>query len=429
VARRSRFAAAREKAGYSQATFAEAVGVTRNTVANWEEGATRPYPKHRHRMSEALGVTFPELADLLIPDGLPAGLSPVPVVAADWDEQHAGRLAAAAVSGESQPITPELAPRLVHEWLVVEPPQNVELRAGRRIGASLVERVAGRVDQLRHLDDFVAGTDLDAAMSREVAATATLVRESTYADKVGRRLLAVLGELCQLAGWVAIDAGRHRLACHCFATGIAAAHAAGDRPLAGQLASTLAYHLANTGEPRDAVLLAQSALTGSRAATTATTTALFLERLAWAHARAGERPQTERTLAAVEDAYADRKPDEDPAWTYWLTPEEVDVMAGRCYVELRLPHRARPLLERALPSYGGDRPREAALYTSWLAEAHLQAGDVDQAADLARRVLDLAALTASVRTDDRARHLRRLLHRHRGTASVADFEDRYRALP
>lgn len=36
----------------------------------------------------------------------------------------------------------------MHEWLVVDPPQLAEPRAGRRIGNGLVDRVAPNVDRL-----------------------------------------------------------------------------------------------------------------------------------------------------------------------------------------------------------------------------------------------------------------------------------------
>lgn len=54
---------------------------------------------------------------------------------------------------------------------------------------------------------------------------------------------------------------------------------------------------------------------------------------------------------------------------------------------------------------------ETALYTSWLAEAHLLGGDLDQAAALAARTLQSSSVGSS-RGDDRVMLLRsRLLHR------------------
>ena len=156
-----------------------------------------------------------------------------------------------------------------------------------------------------------------------------------------------------------------------------AAHAAGDRPTAANLVSTLAYQVANVGDPREAVLLARSARSGAHAHASATTRALLGERVAWAHARAGETRHTEHALALVETEYDQRRP--------------------------------------------GD---ESALYTSWLAEAHLQAGDVDRAAHLAVRTLDLSSSTSSSRGDDRVALLRSRLDPYAAVPAVGAFLDR-----
>ncbi|MGH2943522.1 MAG: helix-turn-helix domain-containing protein, partial [Solirubrobacteraceae bacterium] len=196
--------------------------------------------------------------------------------------------------------------RLVHEWLVVEPPQLAEPRAGRRIGGGLVDRVERRVEQLRYIDDFVGGRDLHDLVARELRATIALLKSAAYTDELGRRLLIALGELCQLAGWVASDAGLRSKARRYYLAGMRAADSAGDRPLAAQAISSLAYQTANADDARTAVVLARSAYEGACGTATATTQALLLERVAWAHARAGELTQTERALDAVDHAFEQR---------------------------------------------------------------------------------------------------------------------------
>lgn len=352
--------------------------------------------------------------------------APVISMATEWDRTSAARLAGATASEERALVSVDAAVRLVHEWLLVEPPQNVEMRAGRRVGARLAAATAERVDRLRHLDDYLAGADLQAAVGRELAVTSAVVRAS-YSDVVGKQLLGTLADLCQLAGWVAVDAGCDPRACHLYAVGLSAAQAASDAPLAGQLVSSLAYLLASRGRSADAVLLTEGALAGCGSEATATTRALFLERAAWAHARVRARRATERALGRVEEAFAQRTPSDDPPWTYWLTAGEIDVMAGRCYVELGLPDRAIPILAQAVAAYDEERPREAALYLSWLAEAHVQAGDVEQAAALAGQVLDLTHRTASARNVERVRHLCGVLRPHRDGPGVGDFLDQARA--
>ncbi|WP_207920275.1 hypothetical protein [Saccharopolyspora aridisoli] len=102
---------------------------------------------------------------------------------------------------------------------------------------------------------------------------------------MGRRLFSAFGELAQLAGWVASDAGRCADAQRFYLSGADASEAAGDRVLGAQLLSSLSYQLANVGKRRDAALLARTAVRGAEGASTVVR-ALLLERLAWASAKA-----------------------------------------------------------------------------------------------------------------------------------------------
>lgn len=343
-----------------------------------------------------------------------------------WTRGEA-RMLADMLDGTDAALTPDAARRLVHEWIVTDPPHTVALDAGRRVGGSTVDTITRRVAQLRRVDDYVSGRDLRSLVEREVAATATVLREGAYTDPTGRALLGALAELCQLAGWVVADAGAPDDAERYHRAGVRAAHAAGDRASAANLVSTLSYQEANTGDPRRAVLLARSALSGADGQATGTVRALLGERVAWAHSRTGDRAATERALSTVDAAYDDRRPDDDPEWTYWLDPDEIAVMAGRCYVELGEPNRAIPLLTDVLDRYDEHRARESALYVSWLAEAHVMAGNVDHGATLADRVLDLTGSTASARGDARVALLRDRLAPHAAVPEVRAFLDRHRA--
>lgn len=340
----------------------------------------------------------------------------------DWTNGHSQDLAELLREGAELPITTDTVDRLVHEWLVVEPPQILEVRSGRSVGEGLVVKVERRVAQLRRMDDFVAGGDLHELVERELHTTTNLLREAAYHEQLGRRLLVAIGELCQLAGWVTGDAGRYASAAHYYSVGVKAAHAASDAPLAANLISSLAYQVANVGNPREAVLLAQTADAGARHQATPTTRALFKERVAWANAKAGDRKQTERALVAVETDFGHRTPADDPEWVYWLNEDEINVMAGRCYVELGLAERAAPLLSGVLGHYDERMTRELALYTSWLAEAQVMLGDVDEAAATATRTLALTAQITSARSDDRVKLLRRKLKPYKSVPAVADFE-------
>jgi transcriptional regulator with XRE-family HTH domain len=299
--------------------------------------------------------------------------------------------------------------RIAHEWLVSDSPVSAHRTAGRRIGPSLATELERRVIELRHLDDLVSGADLQPVVSQELAAAEWVVREASYAEDTGRRLLTVVGELAQLAGWVASDAGQHAEAQRVYLCGVSAAQSAGDDVLTGQLLSSLSYQIANVGSPADAVLLARSVVKGAGTATPVVRALLF-ERMAWASARAQDREAARRALDAVHDSYESRSPGiDEPEWVYWLDRREIDVMAGRCLIELGDPVAAEPLLSSAIDAYTPEHAREIALYRTWLAESYARAGAVDAA----RHVLNKAQVTAgqlsSARLDRRVNDVARLL--------------------
>ncbi|WP_410595453.1 helix-turn-helix domain-containing protein [Amycolatopsis sp. lyj-23] len=293
---------------------------------------------------------------------------------------------------------PSLDPlRLAHEWLVSDTPVAVHRAAGRRVGRSLAENLEHRVIELRHLDDTVGGGDLSPLVQRELAEAADVVNSGSYTEQVGRRLRVVVGELAQLAGWVASDAGAYLQAERTYLDGVSAAREAGDTALVGQLFSSLAYQMANVGDPADAQLLAKSAVTGARRASPVVRT-LLLERLAWASARARDRDATRRALDEVDIAFDQRTVDvPEPEWVYWMSRDEIDVMAGRCLIDLGDPVAAAPLLTGAIDRYDDAHVREMALYRTWLAESFARAGEVDAAREALDRARTDAANVTSAR--------------------------------
>jgi tetratricopeptide (TPR) repeat protein len=417
-------------AGISQALLGQWLGLTQAQVSRIEGGPPVRNIDSLTHWARVLGIPagllWFDLPGSRRPHALFDGCPAVDLRGGDWTETDSHELATLLCEDTTTPVGAESVSHLVHTWLVTEPPQVVQRSGGRRIGENLVRAVEHRTAELRRIDDFVAGGDLHALVVRELRATAALLREASYGETLGRRLLAATGELAQLAGWVLGDAGRYAAAARHYLLGVRAAHAAGDTVLAANLVSTLAYQVSNVGNPRHAVLLAQSADTGARSRTTPKVRALLGERLAWAHARAGERRQAERALAAVETAYDSGSSTDDPEWGYWLDEDEISIMAGRCYVELGEAERAVRLLAGVLDTYDQRRTRELALYTSWLAEAHLQLGAIDEATAAATRTHDLTSRTTSARTDDRLTALRRKLRPFGADPLVIEFEQRVR---
>ncbi|EFC78927.1 helix-turn-helix transcriptional regulator [Parafrankia sp. EUN1f] len=298
------------------------------------------------------------------------------------------------------------------------------VRPGCRIDAEIVDILAGRVHALRLADDVLAGGDLIGPAFRELASAVQLCRESRYAQDVGQALLTQVGELAQIAGWIASDAGRHDQAEHAYTVGISAARQANDGPLVAHLMSSLAYQLANTGRRRESIDLAQAAIKDAGRKAPARTRALFFDRLAWTYTQASEPQPAIRALGAAHDALTDDR-DDAPQWAYWVSSDELDVMDARVYTEMHRPLRAVPLLNDALGRYNSTHTREVALYRSWLAIALADANEPEQAAVEARRVLTLSAGVPSNRTADRSRVVLRRLHDFGGVPEVSELLEDY----
>ena len=339
----------------------------------------------------------------------------------EWSRDDAHTLSLSFDAALARAAVDEIE-RLAHMWLLSEPPQVIELGAGRRVSDDLIATVERRVIQLRRADDYIAGATSHDLMRNELAATVQLLSEASLSDNQARRLLAAVGEMARLGAWVAADTGQFDQAARYVRGGVMAARAARDYALAANIISTFSYQVANNGNPNDAAMLARTAYKGGREDATPITRALLLERVAWSAARSGDTRECERTLGLVEESFAAGPRDDDPDWVYWLNREEIDVMAGRCYTELGKPAQAEKLLTAAIGRYDQTLIRENSLYLSWLVEDYVQLGEIDHAAVMATRMAILAGRTNSARTDTRRlRFLARRLEPYRANASVADF--------
>ncbi|MEV8069765.1 transcriptional regulator [Streptomyces sp. NPDC085995] len=321
-----------------------------------------------------------------------------------------------------QPVESAPPVRSVADFLPEgDPLAPLRARTGRRIGAGQVGDLAQRVHGLRLADDVVYGKDLIGPALRELQAAVKLYREGTHTEEVGRELLRAIGELAQIAGWVASDAGEHAEAERIYRLGMSAAQAAGDGVLSGNVAGSLAYQWSNTGRTADAVGLARAALEDAGPDAPAKARALYLDRVAWAHTRAGQdRPAMTALGEAAEALSEDSAGTESPSYLYWMDAGELQVMEARVYTELRRPLRAVPLLTDVLGRYDASHARELALYLSWLAVAYADANEPEAAAGTAGRMLALGQ-SGSERTAERTRIVLDRLRAYSDVPEVAEL--------
>jgi transcriptional regulator with XRE-family HTH domain len=322
---------------------------------------------------------------------------------------------------------PEPPPPSLADYLPAgDPLAPLKARQGRRVGASYVRDLAGRVHGLRLADDTIAGRDLYRPALRELRAAVRVRQTGTYDEATGNALLVAIGELAQIAGWIASDAGKHSEAAEIYRLGLSAAHEAGDMTLAGHLLGSLAYQTTNTGDPAKGLEMAQAALEGAGQHAAPRARALYWDRVAWAHAKVGQREAQAamKALGEAGEALTQHAGEEEPAYLYWVSGGELEIMEARVYTELHRPLRAVPLLSRVLERYDASHARELALYLSWLAVAYADANEPEQAAETAARMLDLSEGIASDRTDERSRLVIERLRPYSDVPEVQEVLDR-----
>ncbi|MGI5207725.1 helix-turn-helix domain-containing protein [Spirillospora sp. CA-108201] len=408
--RRSRFGAylarLRRDKRVSQRQLAEALcrisglpSLTRNEISRWERGDRVPNA-WLPALATALEVSLDDLERA--------------AAHARGDEPFSGNLSPAEALGYFLPNTvEELGPLITTQ--------------GRQAGESTAASLASRAHGLRLADDVIAGRDLLDPAMRELDRAVRLYRQTTHTEQVGRALLRSIAELAQIAGWIAGDAGQYDQAHRAYQLGISAARNTGDDALLGNLAGSLAYLYSNTGREADAVSLAHAALEEAGPHLPARARALSLDRIAWAHAKAGEAQPAMRALSAAHEALEQDEPSGAPIWAYWVSSDELAVMDARVFTELRKPLRAVPLLEKVLERYDSTHTRELALYLSWLAVALVDANEPEEAAQAARRMFDLAKDFASERTSQRTSVVLAKLQPHKDVPQVREVLDAYAA--
>jgi transcriptional regulator with XRE-family HTH domain len=396
------FALARKWAGISYSQIAEACGIKPERVGTLArgEGSIATYEK------------IAQLADALKIPGSLVGLSP-----RQWES-------AALLDKREEDLVLRrdfLRDTAITVGLTLAAPASTT--GGRRISAATPQRLLARAARLRKLDDVLGGGDTYRLYRSEYEATKQMLRQASYTENVGKQLLAVLAEQAQQAGWAAFDAGDQEQARLLYKRSHEAAGEAGNAPLAGNALAFLAYQ--RIGSDRAAALSAavESCHTAGKDAPKSVR-ALLHERLAWAHAVAGNATEAEAALNSAQDALGEQPvTQEQPDWAAWVNHSELQIMTGRCWTELRRPLRAVPVLEAVLSRFDDTHARDKSLYLCWLADAYLSAGEVDQAAAVASKVIDLSADVASVRPRERLAPLLGALARHRSVPGVREVLD------
>ncbi len=368
-------------------------------IASWENGHSTPDDFYGPLLCDAfaasaaeLGLSHSQLKDnALLDAAYPA--SPDDAI------QTVGQLWRADLNQYDPLLTAEPSEPAWNEaslrWLVAPEPGVPRQRTeGSRVSLCDVAAIKATADMFAQLDDQFGGDHARHAVIQYLSNDVTPLLRGRYTEQVGRALFSTVAEATLLAGWMSYDACHHGLAQRYFLQALRLAQDANDRRLAGSILSAMSHQATFLGRYTQAATLARAALMGISPVATPTLRAQFHAMEARALARTGDVAGCEAALSAATKALESRNNEDEPEWISYFDDAELAAEAAHCFRDVNSARRAVVHAENAM---SGSHVRSDFFATMVLADAHLRAGDVEEACRVALDALDLGEQLKSAR--------------------------------
>lgn len=291
---------------------------------------------------------------------------------------------------------------------------------GRRVGRADLNRLWEAADAARRADTRYGG-GTPTAVLHCLKTTAPLLH-GTYRPEVGRELFTATAELARIAGWAAVDTGRHAEAQRHLIQALRLARAAGNTEAGCYVLSTMSLHGYLRGHLTEAVDMAEGAF--ERARHTAAPRVLAFAKMAAAHAygRAGDARAASAAIAAAERLLETIGPHtRDPSWIASFSTERIASDSSEIFRDLGHPKAALRWSVQAAPMPTDTRTRSVGLRTAVEATAFLQLRDLDHGLARADRALDILGQITSTRGHDYLRTVNDALRPWNREPSVTDY--------
>lgn len=395
-------------------------------IASWENGHSIPDEFYGPLLCESLGISAAELglshltgqdARLLETRYPPTPEDAFQVVVQLWRADLNG-YEPLVLSEPSQPAWSEASLR----WLVAPEPSfpAVQDASGSRVGLTDVGMIKSTGGMFAELDDRFGGEharhSLVQYLSRDVAPLLT----GQYTEPVGRALFSTVAETTLLAGWMSYDACHHGLAQRYFLQALRLAQDSSDRRLAGSILSAMSHQATFIGHFTEAATLARAARMGISGVATPTLMAQFHAMEARALARIGDIRACELALSEATKALERRNNSDEPEWITYFDEAELAAEAAHCFRDV---NSARRAVMHAQNAMSGSHVRSDFFATMVLADAHLRAGDSEEACRVALDALDLGEQLKSARCVSYLTEFRQRLDLVGDTAAIRDFRE------
>lgn len=306
-------------------------------------------------------------------------------------------------------------------WFTAATRETVAQEGRRTVGQPDIDTIREMTATYRRLDNQYGGGHARDNVVRYLHHEVTpLVTEGRYDPATGRRLLAAVAELTQLAGWQAYDMVEHGPAQRYLTHALDLARAAEDAGLGAEILAAMSHQVTYLGHAATGVDLARAARqTAHRAGLTVLTAeALVME----AHAHAADRDERACAIALhrAEQALDRADRSSDPQWLGYFDEAYLSAKFGHCFHALGQHHQAERFAARTL-RMDERYVRGKAFNLAILATIHARLDEPDRASAIGAQALTLTAQLRSARAVRYLRDLQTHLTAHRRRPAVRHF--------
>lgn len=361
----------------------------RRMIRQWVTGARGISPRYAVLLDDVFGVAPGAATLTATPPTAPPGTA----------STTASVVTASVVSAAPSPVPPGSAAGggedlgAFRALAILVPEGSL---AGEAVEDTLAH-VRAAIRSLIEIDNQVGGSDvagLAATLFRSMAQKPEL---ASLRPGPARDVMAVLGELAEVAGWLFYDAAEHAAARRLNQESLYWSRLAGDRSMELLTLQNSSMHASFLGRPAEALALADLVLdSGDRLSPRVR--ALFLMRRARALAQGGD-DRAMRILAQVDSLHDDGVGDTDPAWAWWVDTRELHWHRAMALTDLARPREALVEFERSVEAVPAGELRSRYVHLAYLLRGQATARawrDVDATVT---RLLPLAPGIASHRAE------------------------------
>lgn len=272
----------------------------------------------------------------------------------------------------------------------------VAMQPGDRIGPATLVEIHRHMRQLVALDNQFGGTDLTNVAARFFRSLTRQLGAGLVEPAIRKDLPAAVGELAEITGWLAYDAGRHQLVRQMNQESLYYSRLVGDSTVELLTIQNASMHAGYLNRPAEALQLAESVLEG-RYRLSPRVRCLFLVRKARALAQGGDSAAL-RVLDEAMTLYGDGVSPTDPPWAWWVDQRELWWHEAMCRTDLTDSAGALDAFERSAEAVPEGETRSRFVHRACLAQAQVRTCSWDAAGQTLAELSPLALQVASGRT-------------------------------